>query len=84
MVRQIGGRQAGERECAPCAAAPLRQQGDREGIAWLTNQLGDVARRMGDDVKAEARYQDALAMFKKIGHRRRVNSQQVQEEVNLV
>ena len=45
----------------------FRELGDRRGIAWSLNHLGDVARDIKDFEDARAQYSESLTIFRELG-----------------
>ena len=51
------------------ALSILRELGDRIGVAWSINHLGDVARDRGDLAEARRLYQEGADTFRRLGER---------------
>jgi predicted ATPase/DNA-binding CsgD family transcriptional regulator len=57
-------------ELCEAGLALFKQLGDKHGIAWALNVLGELARLNGDYERAEAAYEESLAVCKGVDDRR--------------
>src|SRR5262249_48743480 len=47
-----------------------REVGDKQGIAFSLNNLGDVVQRQRDHLTAQSLYEESLAIFRELGDKR--------------
>ena len=47
-----------------------RELGDKSGMALVSINLGDVARERGEEDRATALYNEALALYRELGNER--------------